>query len=319
VIGEPAEALLERARGWSGPILVVGRPRSGTRAVARLLLEAGVFLGAAVSPDHLDSLAIYQRFVVPLLASRQFPRWPELGADPGFDAFCHERLADALAHHLGGAESRGSWGWKYPETLFAMPLLARLLPGARFVHLIRDGRDVCLSEGGFWQLTGSHHDPPGWDPPPLPPALRRDGGPAVPDYHAFCLAVALGDASARRFGAIDLDDRRQLVEHRFVLQMQSWVHCVTTARAHGRALGDRYLEVRYEDLCLRPGDVVPALLERLGLPLGERARAWIDGGFVACRLRRWSAMRFTPAEARDFAAAEVHGAPLRRELGHDAG
>jgi hypothetical protein len=45
------------------------------------------------------------------------------------------------------AEKRGSrrFGYKQPLALYDMPLLAAIFPTARFVHVIRDGRDVALS------------------------------------------------------------------------------------------------------------------------------------------------------------------------------
>jgi hypothetical protein len=45
------------------------------------------------------------------------------------------------------AEKQGKprWGDKSPRYALAMPLIKRTLPEARFIHLIRDGRDVALS------------------------------------------------------------------------------------------------------------------------------------------------------------------------------
>jgi len=48
---------------------------------------------------------------------------------------------DAYAAHHGKVR----WGDKTPIYVLDMPLLADLFPDARFVHLIRDGRDVTLS------------------------------------------------------------------------------------------------------------------------------------------------------------------------------
>ena len=45
------------------------------------------------------------------------------------------------------AAERGKrrWGDKTPLYMQHLPLLERLFPSARFVHLIRDGRDAALS------------------------------------------------------------------------------------------------------------------------------------------------------------------------------
>jgi hypothetical protein len=310
--------LLVRARQLRGPIVVVGRPHSGTRILARVLADHGVFMGAT-TPGFLDSLTWCTRFVVPLVASRFHPRFPAPGEEAAFDRFVAARLDDTLARFFAdGVPSAGTpWGWKYPETLFVMPILKRLLPGARFIHLVRDGRDVCLSDDGYFQVTGDHRDPPGWDLPPLDDAARPcEGREARATYRDFCWAVAFGDASVRGFQGIDLEDRVALGEHRFTLQMQSWLHCVRMARAHGRALGDDYLELRYEDLCTRPSERTAAVLAWLGLPRRPAAEAFITREVGPARVGKWRAVRLSPAQSRDFASAVALGEPLLRELGY---
>jgi hypothetical protein len=313
-----SSALLAHAR-LRGPIVVVGRPHSGTRILARMLADHGVFVGATTR-GFLDSLSWCTRFVVPLVASRFFPCFPEPGEDAAFDRFVAARLDDALARFFAhGVPPAGTpWGWKYPETLFVMPILERLLPGARFVHLVRDGRDVCLSDGGYFQVTGDHRDPPGWDLPSLGEAARSRAEPgARATYRDFCWAVAFGDASVRCFEGIDLEDRIALGEHRFTLQMQSWLHCVHAARAHGRASSaDDYLEVRYEDLCARPAELMASILAWLGLPLRPAAQAALAHDVGSARVGKWRTVRLSRAQSRDFARAVALGEPLLRELGY---
>ena len=43
-------------------------------------------------------------------------------------------------------EGKPRWGDKTPRYMRAMPRIERALPEARFIHLIRDGRDVALSQ-----------------------------------------------------------------------------------------------------------------------------------------------------------------------------
>jgi hypothetical protein len=45
------------------------------------------------------------------------------------------------------------WGDKTPAYMSELPLLARLYPGARFVHLVRDPRDCALSAEDAWGNT----------------------------------------------------------------------------------------------------------------------------------------------------------------------
>ncbi|HEY7282281.1 MAG TPA: sulfotransferase [Actinomycetota bacterium] len=51
----------------------------------------------------------------------------------------------ALYRHVAANEGKTRYGDKTPNALGIMPVLAHLLPEARFIHIIRDGRDVALS------------------------------------------------------------------------------------------------------------------------------------------------------------------------------
>jgi hypothetical protein len=55
-------------------------------------------------------------------------------------------LAAMLARHLAGLgpEPR-RWGWKEPRSIYLLPFFHRHLPDLRFLHIIRDGRDMALS------------------------------------------------------------------------------------------------------------------------------------------------------------------------------
>ena len=46
------------------------------------------------------------------------------------------------------------WGDKTPHYCFELDTIRRVLPEARFVHIIRDGRDVALSLRGMWFSPG---------------------------------------------------------------------------------------------------------------------------------------------------------------------
>lgn len=108
-------------------------------------------------------------------------------------------------------------GDKTPEGATALPVLDRLYPGSRFVHIVRDGRDCVVS---------------GWA------HLHR----------------------------LDQADRfRNLAEYtRFFLE-RHWVPYVTLARQTGAALGDRYLELQYEQMLADPEGEGSRLLAFLGV------------------------------------------------------
>ena len=93
----------------------------------------------------------------------QHYRWP----DQKLDAQEFRRAVSQLpAPHLRDvvevifrrhmqAEGKARWGDKTPIYIEVVPQLARMFPGSRFIHLVRDGRDVAKSHqaagwNGYW-------------------------------------------------------------------------------------------------------------------------------------------------------------------------
>ncbi|MFK7896703.1 MAG: sulfotransferase [Myxococcota bacterium] len=124
------------------PVVVGALGGSGTRAIVELLVQSGVFMGGAQDPDRRDSLFIRSFF------KEHFDR---LANDPSHDTA--EMRADLYrvirAHRVGISEEGAAWGWKNPRSVWTLPFLARVYPGMRFIHLVRDGRDMALSRNHF--------------------------------------------------------------------------------------------------------------------------------------------------------------------------
>jgi sulfotransferase family protein len=55
-------------------------------------------------------------------------------------------LRAAAERHCPLAGRQCRWGFKNPGHLFLLPLLERVFPRFRFVHVLRDGRDMVLSD-----------------------------------------------------------------------------------------------------------------------------------------------------------------------------
>lgn len=72
------------------------------------------------------------------------------------------------------------WGDKTPSYLWHMPLVASVLPEARFIHVIRDGRDVWQSIRSLWFGPDTVEETAAWWRDAIGIA-RRDGA-RVPHY-----------------------------------------------------------------------------------------------------------------------------------------
>ena len=47
-------------------------------------------------------------------------------------------------HRFPMRDDNNPWGWKEPRSVFFIPFLNRNWPGTRFIHVIRDGRDMAF-------------------------------------------------------------------------------------------------------------------------------------------------------------------------------
>ncbi|MDP9068664.1 MAG: sulfotransferase [Actinomycetota bacterium] len=137
------------------PFFIVGSARSGTTFL-RLTLNAHP--DVAVPPESRFITELRQgrdqvdppSFLQSLAAHKRFEAW-----DLPIEAVAEELAgaatvpyADAVAAaYRAYARRRGKsrWGDKTPRYVLNVPELAGLFPESRFIHLIRDGRDVALS------------------------------------------------------------------------------------------------------------------------------------------------------------------------------
>jgi hypothetical protein len=145
------------------PVFILGSGRSGTTITAALLnhlpgvhisKESG-FLG-----QHLELLEVVDE---PAPRSRLLDvtnswltqnGWEQRATETGFREFCDRyRLSGPAAylHYVWQLESPVPWhelrfiGDNTPLYVMAIPAIQRLLPDARFIHMVRDPRDVVCS------------------------------------------------------------------------------------------------------------------------------------------------------------------------------
>ena len=128
-----------RMRGpWFRRVLYAGQPE-----------EYSAGLCADLSWEEVEPvLAIFEN-LIKLGGGREQPL--RLGAE-FLDALSLSAMERAKAHR---------WGEKTPRNIFYIAQLWRLFPNMRFVHILRDGRDVVSSmlENGFWPIAPSPEYP----------------------------------------------------------------------------------------------------------------------------------------------------------------
>ncbi len=148
---------------------VVGAPRSGT-TLLRLMLDAHPALAIPPETYFVPKAAKQWRRIERVRnrsanprerfyeAVTEHTRWPDFHMDA--QAF-KRRLDEERPQDVGEAvrifyrlyaERAGKvrWGDKTPFYVRRMSLLQEILPEARFIHIIRDGRDLTLSIQGLW-------------------------------------------------------------------------------------------------------------------------------------------------------------------------
>lgn len=212
---------------WTGPLFLIGMPRSGTKLLRELLNASGrvgipyaeseflpYWLGRWSGWGDLSDRATFQRFYDEVSQLPYFGYERSQGVHLDADtwhrscaAYTPAAVFEALIRH-DAAVPPGSdrvWGDKSPSYIEHMPLLRGLYPDARFLHIVRDVRDYCLSIQKAWSKS------------PIRAAQR-------------------------------------------------WTDSVQRARADAAAFPHAYLEVRYEDLLRAPELVLQRCCALLDIP-----------------------------------------------------
>lgn len=253
-----------------GPCLIGATGGSGTRAVAQLVHRAGVWIGGELN-ESWDALPLG------LYSNRWIDRsW---AATAGWRRPLPEELRRAMAEDLArvleahlrplGDEAERSrwlaWGWKEPRCMYLLPFWCSLFPSLRFLHLLRDGRDMAFSSNQN--------------------QLVKHGGTVLGRGWK-------GRPQPERSAAL-------------------WARMNTLVADFAvRALRDRYLPVRFEELCAAPSQVAGRILAFFGLPpelAGEAAEVVAPPATVG---------RFRGQDPEVVARLEAIAAPALARFGY---
>jgi hypothetical protein len=210
------------------PLIVFNASHSGSRLLAIMLRRLGVFMGSHLN-DSEDSLDLFD--LVKYLVEQHAPDYSRL-FEQG-DLSVGPRIEAAIEAHLADRPPEQAWGWKLCETGHVLPVVSRVFPTARCIHLIRDGRDVAFS-------------------------------PFVAPKAPFWRKIYFNDDQISSWRGHGMSQRAYRA-HGHLFNAARWVNSVTLGRAHGAMLGERYLEVRYEELVSDPAGEMARIADFLGL------------------------------------------------------
>jgi len=152
-------ALTGPVPGMPGPHIIGATGGSGTRVVARIVRHGGMFIGTNLnaSEDALDFGDYSDRWINVFLASQMS------AMSPSSRAAMLQDLQQILEKHLAPLHPTArAWGWKEPRSIFLLPFFHSQFPQLKFLHVIRDGRDMAYSTNqnqlrkhGTWLLDST--------------------------------------------------------------------------------------------------------------------------------------------------------------------
>ncbi len=134
------------------PVVVGATGGSGTRIMAQVLQKAGWFMGNRLNPRNEDSLPIAVFLTKWLKRLKDFPNVDSHALARGRRDF--ERML--YLHRRGISSPDARWGWKNPRSLWLIPFLVERFPEIKFIHMIRDARDMMLSENIYFLRQNGH-------------------------------------------------------------------------------------------------------------------------------------------------------------------
>jgi Sulfotransferase family len=220
------------------PLIIGALGGSGTRVVVRIARHGGVFMGGALNSFE-DSLPLNEYY------DHWLRRYLERAGDlsPAEEKAAATALRQSLDHHLAGlAAPDAPWGIKVPKTILMLPFWHQLMPGLKFLHVIRSGLDMAFSQDSN-QLDA--------------------------------------------FGDLILTPAEQAYV-RPQKAMAYWQRVNQKAAEYGQKyLGQRYLAVRFEDLCANPETWVQKIFTFIEAPDRSRAPAAVMEIEPPSTIGRW--------------------------------
>ncbi|MCF8369926.1 MAG: sulfotransferase [Bacteroidales bacterium] len=224
---------------------------SGTRVIAKILQEAGLFIGNELN-EELDNLVFISLFKNPACYKnarksdldrryRIFERYMSgknwtlsqsmeyfraTQANPFKYNSPQHHLKIAAKHFIKRNDERLNWGWKEPNTQIFLESLINYFPDLKYIHVIRHGLDMAFS-ANKQQLFN-------WGP---------------------------------FFGIIVKDGKDQ--NEVAIKQLEYWIKINNIAlNTCNKKMIGKHLILNFNDFCLNPGIEIPRLLDFINIQVG---------------------------------------------------
>lgn len=137
----PSATILTPELAARGPNVIGATGGSGTRVVARIVQANGMFIGTNRNAyeDALDFAAYSDRWINRFVADSS-------GRDRLSDGMTDDLCTLVRQHTADLPADAARWGWKEPRSIYLMEFFNERMPTFRFLHFIRDGRDMAFSD-----------------------------------------------------------------------------------------------------------------------------------------------------------------------------
>lgn len=168
---------MNRFQNINSPIVVGGVGGSGTRVIAQMLIEAGVYMGGMINEpnDNLWFTLLFRRpkwlltakeedqlFLLDLfhkkMMNEKISFFEKLKVRKAALEFILKKyirndewfvLPMKISKSIrsdGAFSEKSYWGWKEPNTQFFIPLMAKKYPEMKYLLIIRNGFDMAFSD-----------------------------------------------------------------------------------------------------------------------------------------------------------------------------
>jgi hypothetical protein len=263
-----------------GPCVVFGRGHCGGRILSEAYFRNDIYMGR-LSKKNRDTHGMGLKN--PWMIEVAKGAYGYLGSAPDERARL-ERLLGERVEELRKKAAGKPYGWKVGSSIHCIEILLGTHADARVVHLIRDGRDVCLSR--------------------LDARLRAKH-------------IVLPENKISVFGHSDITSWKGVALERAVeddllrneLEMLHW-KTATEFGLRGRAYPGQYKEVRYEELCRSPVETLETVFDFIGVSMKPEVRQWAAENIHAARIGKWK------GRETELTGTFELGEPTLAELGY---